>query len=73
MAFLFKLEHEDGTPAEPPTLTVSVPNIGPGDRIPLGKRTLRVIGKRETTPTSHRCWSWRTRLIEPLGAQAIST
>jgi hypothetical protein len=47
MAFLFKLEHEDGTPAEPPTLTVAVPNMGPGDTIPLGKKTLRVIGKRD--------------------------
>jgi hypothetical protein len=47
MAFLFKLEHEDGTPAEPPALTVVVPNMGPGDTIPLGKRTLRVIGKRD--------------------------
>ena len=47
MAFLFKLEHEDGTPAEPPTLSVAVPNMGQGDTIPLGKRTLRVIGKRD--------------------------
>ena len=47
MAFLFKLEHEDGTPAEPPTVAVAVPNMGPGDTIPLGKRTLRVIGKRD--------------------------
>jgi hypothetical protein len=27
VAFLFKLEHEDGTPGEPPTVTVAVPNI----------------------------------------------
>jgi len=47
MAFLFKLEHEDGAPAEPPTLSMAVPNMGPGDTIPPGKRTLRVIGKRD--------------------------
>ena len=45
MAFLFKLEHEDGTPAEPSMLTVAVPNMAPGDTIPLGNRTLR--GDRE--------------------------
>jgi hypothetical protein len=26
MAFTFKLEHEDGTPADPPTLHAAVPN-----------------------------------------------
>ena len=45
--FLFRPETIDGTPAEPPTLTVTVPNMGPGDTIPMGKRTLRVIGKRD--------------------------
>ena len=45
--FCSSYEHEDGTPAEPPTLTVAVPNMGLGDTIPLGKRTLRVIGKRD--------------------------
>lgn len=47
MAFKFKLEHEDGTPAEPPTLHTAVPNWSPGDTIPLGRdRTLRVIETR---------------------------
>ena len=44
MAFLFRLETADGGPAEPPTLTSAVPNWRPGDTIPLGSRTLRVIG-----------------------------
>jgi hypothetical protein len=44
--FLFRLETEDGAPAEPP-LTSAVPNWSPGDTIHLGKRTLRVIGKRD--------------------------
>jgi hypothetical protein len=43
-AFAFKLEHEDGTPADPPTLKVAVPNWSPGDTIPLGRgRMLRVV------------------------------
>ena len=33
--------------ADPPTLESTVPNWGPGDTIHLGKRTLRVIGKRD--------------------------
>ena len=45
--FLFRLETADGAPAEPPTLTSAVPNWRPGDTIPLGPRTLRVVGVRE--------------------------
>jgi hypothetical protein len=44
--FTFKLEHEDGTPADPPTLHTAVPNWSPGDTIPLGHRTLRVLEVR---------------------------
>lgn len=48
MAFLFRLETADGSPAEPPTLTSAVPNWRPGDTIPLGRdRTLRVVGVRD--------------------------
>ena len=43
MAFLFKLETEDGVPAEPPSLSTAVPNWRAGDTIPLGRRTLRVV------------------------------
>jgi hypothetical protein len=47
MAFIFKLELEDGTPADPPTLETAVPNWGAGDTIPLGRdRILRVIDIR---------------------------
>ena len=43
-AFAFKLEREDGTPADPPTLRTAVPNWSAGDTIPLGRdRTLRVV------------------------------
>jgi hypothetical protein len=44
--FLFRLETVDGAPAEPPTLEACVPNWRAGDVISLGRRQLRVIGKR---------------------------
>jgi hypothetical protein len=47
MAFAFRLEHKDGTPADPPTLKVAVPNWRAGDTILLGKRTLRVVDVRD--------------------------
>jgi hypothetical protein len=47
MAFTFKLEHEDGTPADPPVLHTAVPNWSAGDMIPLGAdKTLRVVETR---------------------------
>jgi hypothetical protein len=45
--FLFRLETVDGALAEPPTLSAAVPNWKAGDQIHLGRRTLRVIGKRD--------------------------
>jgi hypothetical protein len=47
MAFLFRLQTADGAPAEPPKLESSVPNWRAGDTIPLGTRTLRVLGIRD--------------------------
>ena len=45
--FAYRLEHEDGTPADPPVLHTAVPTWQAGDTIPLGKdRTLRVIETR---------------------------
>jgi hypothetical protein len=45
--FTFRLDHEDGTPADPPTLHTAVPNWRAGDTIPLGPdRTLRVVEVR---------------------------
>lgn len=47
MAFHFKLEHPDGTPAEPPALASAVPTWEPGDTIFLGPGAcLRVTGMR---------------------------
>jgi hypothetical protein len=45
--FLFRLETVEGEPAEPLTLSAAVPNWRPGDTIPLGKRTLIVLSKRD--------------------------
>ena len=46
-AFAFKLEREDGTPADPPTLKAAVPNWSAGDTIPFGPgKMLRVIAIR---------------------------
>jgi hypothetical protein len=45
--FMVRLETADGAPADPPTLSAAVPNWREGDTIPLGERTLRVIGKRD--------------------------
>ncbi len=45
--FLFRLETADGEPADPPTLEAAVPNWREGDCIYLGRRTLRVIGRRD--------------------------
>ena len=45
MAFTFRLEQEDGAPADPPTLHTAVPNWRAGDTIPLGpaRGALRVV------------------------------
>ena len=45
--FLFRLETADGEPVEPLTLTSAVLNWRPGDMIPLGQRTLHVLGVRD--------------------------
>jgi hypothetical protein len=47
MAFTYKLELEDGTPVDPPILDTAVPNWRAGDTIPLGKRSLLVVGIRD--------------------------
>jgi hypothetical protein len=50
MAFTFKLEHEDGTPADPPVLLTAVRNWSAGDTIPLrAERALRVVQVRVST------------------------
>ena len=45
--FLFRFVTEDGAPAEPPTLSSAVPDWREGDTMHLGKRAMRVVGKRD--------------------------
>ena len=45
-ALTFELQRADGTPADPPTLTTAAPLWRPGDTIPLGARSLRVLDVR---------------------------
>ena len=46
--FKFKLVLENGAPADPPTLTATVPSWKAGDTIPLGpERSLRVVEVRD--------------------------
>ena len=47
MAFLFRLKDSHGPPVEPSTLRTAVPNWRSGDTIPLGRRTLLVVGVRD--------------------------
>lgn len=46
----FELRRADGTPAEPPRLTTVAPIWRPGDVIPLGRRTLRVLEVPDSEP-----------------------
>jgi hypothetical protein len=47
MAFTYRLENEDGTPADPPVLHTAIPTWHAGDTIPLGAgRILRVVETR---------------------------
>jgi hypothetical protein len=45
--FLFRLEREDGTPAEPSSLSSAAPNWAPGQTMHFGRRTFRVIAVRD--------------------------
>ena len=50
MTCTFLLETADGGPADPPSFTTVAPTWVPGDTIPLGRRTLRVIDVRQPDP-----------------------
>jgi hypothetical protein len=47
MAFLYRLEDEDGSPVEPHTFKTAVPNWKAGDSIYVGRKTLRVVAVRD--------------------------
>lgn len=43
--FAYKLRHPDGTAADPPSITLAVPNMRVGDTIPVRRgETFRVVG-----------------------------
>jgi hypothetical protein len=46
-AFLYRLEQEDGTPADPPKFRTAVPDVEGGRHDPLGTRTFWVVGVRD--------------------------
>jgi hypothetical protein len=50
MTCTFRLVTVDGAPADAPSFTTVAPKWQPGDTIPLGRRTLRVIGVRDVDP-----------------------
>jgi hypothetical protein len=61
MTFTFRLEQADGTPADPPTVRTAVPDMRPGDTIPIRPgRTLRVVATVASAATSRPSWSSRT-------------
>jgi hypothetical protein len=45
--FVFRLEHQDGRPADPPTFEAAVPDWRLGNTIHLGSRTLRMVAIRD--------------------------
>ena len=46
IGYSFRLELEDGTPADPPAFRSATLKWKVGDVIPLGRRTLRVVAIR---------------------------
>ena len=52
MAFMFRLEQEDGAPADPPHISSAVTNWKAGDTIHLGRRNLRVVEVRDVDADS---------------------
>jgi len=45
--FLFRLETAEGEPADPPTVSVAVPNWKPGDVLHARGKALRVVARRD--------------------------
>jgi len=65
MAFVFRLEDEDGSPADPPSLDSAAPNWRQGDTIPLGRPSVSLMFET-TTQIKRRCWSLKTCPNGPL-------
>jgi hypothetical protein len=65
MAFLFRLELADGTPADPPKLDAAVPNWRTATRSTWAGDRYESLGFETKRPTHPRCWSLRTWPDEP--------
>jgi hypothetical protein len=65
MAFTFKLEHPDGTPAAPPTLTSAVPDWAIDEQIPFGPGSRRCGGQHSPGAYPHdpRTAGWTLGLL----------
>jgi hypothetical protein len=73
MAFMFRLEQEDGTPADPPWLNSAVPNWRPADTLALGpSRMLRVVAVRDDDADQPPSWSSKTWPGRPLASKSHS-
>jgi len=60
MAFRFKLEHEDGTPPDPPTLHTAVPKLAGRGHDSARRRIGRCASSKfssDDVPTRKRCLS----------------
>ena len=72
MAFTYRLEQEDGTPAKPPILHTAVPTWQAGDTIPLGKDTrtvsVRSLVAARAWPDQLSCQRWRNPRAAPRAA-----
>jgi hypothetical protein len=53
--FLFRLETREGVPADPPTVSVAVPNWAPGHMIHLGTGRFAWLAPETTRPTNRPC------------------
>ena len=54
MTFTFKLERTDGAPADPPSIRSAVPDMRPGDTIPLSAGRTPVYSPTATGGTANR-------------------
>lgn len=65
LAFKYRLELEDGTPADPPTFrSASGVAWRAGDRIPWGEGHFAWLAFETTTRINRRCW-WSKTYLNP--------
>jgi hypothetical protein len=69
MAFRFKLELEDGSPADPPTLHAAVPNWQAGDTIWAVKREIFALCGHFSSNLRYFVGNLRARRVKMLSRQ----